>query len=57
MARTALRVSGIILRGYRTGGYRKNAFVDERQAQRCVGGTCSGFLYSRLYEQGVLIWG
>ena len=35
--------------GYRTGGYRKNAFGDARQVQRCVWGTCSGVLYIRLY--------
>ena len=28
---------------YRTVGYRKNAFVDACQAQRCIRGTCSGF--------------
>ena len=28
---------------YRTGGERKNVFVDVRHAQRCVWGTCSGF--------------
>ena len=33
--------------GYRTltGGYRKNAFADARQVQRCIRGTCSRFFY------------
>ena len=42
---------GIIEGGYRTGGYRKNAFVDPRQAQRWVRGTCSGFLIYSIVEK------
>ena len=34
---------GTIERGVPHRGYRKNAFVDARQAQRCVQGACSGF--------------
>ena len=34
--------------GYRTAGYLKSAFMDARQAQACVQGTCSGFFYFQL---------